>query len=52
LPADSYELLLHLPDAAASLAALPAYAIRLANRELWEPETGYNALRASISIGP
>jgi Domain of unknown function (DUF4832)/Domain of unknown function (DUF4874) len=51
LPADTYELLLHLPDAAASIAAQPAYAIRLANSgAVWEGATGYNALGAVLRV--
>ena len=50
LPADTYDLLLHLPDAAASIASQPAYAIRLANRDVWETSTGFNALGATLRV--
>jgi hypothetical protein len=40
----AYQLLLHLPDEAPALASRPAYAIRLANQQVWEPATGYNNL--------
>jgi hypothetical protein len=50
LPADTYDLLLHLPDASPRLASLPAYAIRLANTDMWEASTGYNALGAALQI--
>ncbi|MES3019272.1 MAG: DUF4832 domain-containing protein [Bacteroidota bacterium] len=45
----SYEVLLHLPDANASIASRPEYAIRLAN-DLWEAETGMNNLKQVITI--
>jgi len=43
--------LLGLPDAAASLAARPEYAIALANDKLWEPATGLNSLNYFVSVG-
>lgn len=39
-----YELLLNMPDESASLGKKPAYAIRLANENVWEEITGYNKL--------
>jgi Domain of unknown function (DUF4832)/Domain of unknown function (DUF4874) len=50
LPADTYDLLLHLPDAAEAIANRPEYAIRLAHREGWDANTGYNALGASLRV--
>jgi hypothetical protein len=50
LPADTYDLLLHLPDAAEAIAKRPEYAIRLAHREGWEASTGYNALGAALRV--
>jgi hypothetical protein len=47
-----YELLLHLPDPERGLYGVPAYSIRLANSGLWEPDTGFNALRARLSVVP
>jgi Domain of unknown function (DUF4832)/Domain of unknown function (DUF4874) len=56
LPADlgsgSYELLLNLPDPAPSLSARPEYSIRLANEGVWEPQTGFNALGATLEVKP
>jgi hypothetical protein len=52
LPAGDYELLLNLPDPAASLYARPAYSIRFANSDLWEPTTGYNRLRHTVTVEP
>jgi hypothetical protein len=50
MAAGSYALFLALPDADATLAANPAYAIRLANTGLWEAATGYNALNHTITV--
>jgi hypothetical protein len=50
MPEGVYDLLLSLPDAAASLAARPEYAIRLANTGVWEESTGYNKLGATVTI--
>ena len=50
LPAGEYELLLHLPDAYATLANDPRYAIRFANKNTWEPATGYNKLNATVTV--
>lgn len=49
-PAGEYEMLLHLPDAYASIADRPEYSIRLANADVWEGETGYNKLNHTISV--
>ena len=50
IPPGTYELLLSLPDAHPSIARRPEYAIRLANTDIWEEETGYNKLNHSIEI--
>jgi len=50
LPPGSYDLFLSLPDPYPSLAANPAYYIRLANKNTWEPTTGYNRLGASVQV--
>ncbi len=42
MPAGRYTVLVHLADPAAGLASRAEYAVRLANPDLWEPETGYN----------
>lgn len=56
LPADmaagTYSLYLHLPDADSRIAANPAYAVRLANADIWDSSTGYNNLNAQITIAP
>jgi hypothetical protein len=44
LTAGDYELGLALPDAAASLADRPEYAIRFANEGVWVAADGYNRL--------
>ncbi|WP_316817497.1 DUF4832 domain-containing protein [Pedobacter nyackensis] len=48
--AGEYEMLLHLPDAYASIADRTEYCIRLANNNVWEEETGYNRLNHTLSV--
>ena len=50
IPAGTYQLYLHLPDAAESLAADPRYAIRFANTDVWDATTGMNNLHATVTI--
>jgi hypothetical protein len=50
VPAGTYELLLGLPDAHASIAERPEYAIRLANTGVWEEQTGYNKLNHTLEV--
>lgn len=50
MPAGSYKLYLHLPDASASLAAKPEFAIRMANESMWETATGYNNLNHTVTV--
>ncbi|MDX2003814.1 MAG: DUF4832 domain-containing protein, partial [Meiothermus sp.] len=50
IPTGTYALFLHLPDAYATLAGRPEYAIRLANLNLWEANTGYNSLGRTLQI--
>jgi hypothetical protein len=49
-PVGRYELFLHFPDASPTLASRPDYAIRLANRGVWEARTGYNRLDRQLLI--
>ena len=46
----TYQMYLYLPDAYASIASNPAYAVRFANANVWEASTGMNKLNASITI--
>ena len=50
LPEGTYQLYLYLPDAYASLASNPAYAVRFANTGVWEASTGMNKLNATVTI--
>lgn len=50
VPNGTYQLYLHLPDASASLANDPRYAVRFANTDVWDAATGMNRLNASIQI--
>jgi hypothetical protein len=47
MPAGNYALLLTLPD---PQLPGPAYAIRLANENVWEPGTGWNNLRHTVTV--
>lgn len=46
----TYHLYLHMPDAYASLAGNPRYAIRLANKNVWDAATGMNDLGATLEL--
>ena len=50
VPAGTYNLYLYLPDASDKLAADPRYAVRFGNKNVWDDNTGYNDLNASITI--
>jgi len=50
VPVGTYQLYLHLPDAASSLASDPRFAVRFANADVWDSGTGMNKLNASITI--
>lgn len=50
MPAGSYKLYLHLPDASPSLATKPEFAIRMANESMWEATTGYNNLNHTVTV--
>ena len=51
VPGD-YEVLLNLPDPSPRLRTRAAYSIRLANAGLWEPDTGFNRLNATVHVWP
>jgi len=46
----TYDVLLSLPDPAATLYERPEYSIRLANAGLWEAATGYNLLQQAVQV--
>ena len=46
----TYNLYLNLPDPTSSLHNNPAYSIQLANMGIWDPQTGYNSLQASLQV--
>ncbi len=46
----TYAVLLHLADPAAAILQRPEYSIRLANPNVWEAATGYNALGVTLEI--
>lgn len=52
LPAGTYRLYLHMPDAYPALAADPRYAVRFANTSVWDAATGMNDLGATVNVTP
>lgn len=50
VPDGTYDLYLYLPDAYASLADDPRYAVRFANTNVWDAATGLNNLNASVTV--
>ena len=50
VPVGTYDLYLYMPDAYASIANDPRYAIRFANVGTWDAETGMNRLNASMQV--
>ena len=45
-------ILLDLPDPERGLHGRPEYTIRFANDGVWEPQTGFNTLRATLEVLP
>ena len=45
-----YDLLVSLPDPSPALAIRPEYAIQLATVGVWEPVSGFNNLRTSLTV--
>lgn len=50
VPAGTYNLFLHMPDAYESIAGDPRYAVRFANIGTWDESTGMNSLLSTIVI--
>lgn len=50
IPEGTYNLYLWLPDNYPSIASDPRYAVRFANKEIWDSQTGYNDLKAQVTI--
>jgi hypothetical protein len=48
----NYTAFLSLPDAAATLAARPEYAIQFANANTWDAASGMNRLNHTLSVAP
>jgi hypothetical protein len=46
----TYQMYLHLPDAYESLAGDTRYAVRFANLNVWDQNTGMNNLGASVEV--
>ena len=49
-PPGKYDLFLALPDSYPEIAGNPAYSIRLADQDCWEPSTGYNRLNDTVLV--
>lgn len=52
IPAGTYHLYLWLPDRHESIAADSRYAVRFGNVGVWDAETGYNDLKATVTVSP
>lgn len=50
IPAGEYDLLLKISDRSVNLKDRPEYAVRLANEQVWEAETGLNRLLRQLTI--
>jgi Domain of unknown function (DUF4832)/Domain of unknown function (DUF4874) len=50
VPAGSYDVLLSLHDPMPNLSARPEYSIRLANKDVWETNTGLNRLVSGVMV--
>ena len=50
LESGNYEVLLNLPDGFKSLQDNPAYSIRFANENAWEPGSGFNKLNHVVGV--
>lgn len=46
-----YRLYLSLPDPAPALYENPYYSVQIANEGTWQPDSGYNDLKMSVTIG-
>jgi hypothetical protein len=46
----TYQVLVNLPDPMPNIKNNPLYSIRLANSNMWEPQTGYNSLQRTVQV--
>jgi hypothetical protein len=46
----NFSLYMNMPDVSAFLHDNPLFSIRMANKDVWEPLTGYNNLKASVNV--
>jgi hypothetical protein len=51
MPAGEYTVLLGLPDPEPRLQQKTEYAIRLANKGLWDQQTGLHDLKQTMTVG-
>ncbi|MHB8206699.1 DUF4832 domain-containing protein [Mucilaginibacter sp.] len=50
ITAGNYDVLLNMPDNAATLNTNPNFSIQLANTNTWESTTGYNKLKGTLTV--
>lgn len=50
MPVGDYDIYLNMPDPMESLRDRPEYSIQLANKDVWEAETGYNSLFMRVNV--
>ncbi len=50
ITAGNYDVLLNMPDNAATLNTNPNFSIQLANNDTWESTTGYNKLKGTLTV--
>ena len=50
MPEGTYHLYLYMPDKYVSIAADPRFAVRFANVNVWDFNTGYNDLETTVTI--
>lgn len=50
VPTGTYNLYLYLPDYSSKLASNPEFAIRMANTNIWDSNTGMNNLNAQVQV--
>lgn len=50
VPEGIYHLYLHMPDKYESIASDPRFAVRFANVNVWDAQTGYNDLGTTVTV--
>lgn len=50
VPFGTYSIYLSLQDPAPKLYGIPEYAVRLANKDVWDSDKGYNSLKHNLKV--